>query len=48
MLEDAATQAGEYVAKNAPDIVSETLVPKFINGFERGRKSSSADDGDED
>ena len=44
MLEDAATHAGEYVAKNAPEIVSETLVPKFIRGFERGRKSSSDDD----
>lgn len=49
MLEDAATSAGEYVARNAPDVVTEKLVPQFIRGFERGRKqdksgSSSGDD----
>ena len=49
MLEDAATSAGEYVARSAPDVVTETLVPQFIRGFERGRQedktgSSSEDD----
>ncbi|HYY03356.1 MAG TPA: hypothetical protein VE736_05665 [Gaiellaceae bacterium] len=47
MLEDAATSAGEYVARNAPDVVTEKLVPQFIRGFERGRKDSSGG-GDED
>jgi hypothetical protein len=51
MLEDAATSAGEYVARNAPDVVSEKLVPQFIRGFERGRqqdKSRSSGDSDEE
>ena len=52
MLEDAATSAGEYVAQNAPDIVTDTLVPQFIRGFERGRKqdesSSSGKNDDEE
>ena len=47
MLEDAATNAGEYVARNAPDVVTDKLVPQFIRGFERGRKDSSGGgDGD--
>ena len=41
MLEDAAGQAGEYLAKNGPDIVRESIVPRFIRGFERASKSSS-------
>lgn len=48
MLEDAATHAGEYVARNAPDIVSETIVPQFIRGFERAHKKSGGDSDDED
>jgi len=44
MLEDAAGQAGEYLAKNAPDIVRENIVPRFIRGFERASKSSSDDE----
>ena len=51
MLADAATHAGEYVAKNAPDVVTETIMPKFIRGFERARKEASTDDengGDEE
>ena len=44
MLEEAASSAGEFVARNAPDIVSETIVPEFIRGFERGRKSSDDDE----
>ena len=39
MLENAATSAGEYLARNAPDVVRDTIVPKFIDGFERGRGS---------
>ena len=54
MLEDAATSAGEYVGQNAPDLVTDTLVPQFIRGFERGQKndksssSSSSDENDEE
>jgi hypothetical protein len=48
MLADAATHAGEYVGKNAPDVVTETIVPKFIRGFERARKESQADDANGD
>jgi hypothetical protein len=44
MLSDAAGNAGEYVAKNAPDIVTDTIVPQFIRGFERARKDDSGDD----
>ena len=44
MLEDAAGHAGEYIARNAPDVISETIVPEFIRGFQRGSKSSSDDD----
>jgi hypothetical protein len=39
MLEDAASSAGEYLAQNGPEIVRETVVPRFIDGFERGRGS---------
>jgi hypothetical protein len=47
MLEDAASSAGEYIARSGPELVTETIVPQFIQGFERGRKSSSSnDDGD--
>jgi len=41
MLENAATSAGEYVARSGPDLVRETLVPRFIDGFERGRDSEN-------
>jgi len=46
MIESAATSAGEYLARNAPDVVRETIVPKFIDGFERGRDSDDNDDED--
>jgi hypothetical protein len=39
MLEDAATHAGEYVARNAPEVVSQTIVPQFIRGFQRARSA---------
>ncbi len=38
VAEDAAAAAGEFVARSAPDVVSERLLPRFISGFERGRK----------
>ena len=39
MLENAAGSAGEYLARSGPDLVRETIVPRFIDGFERGRGS---------
>jgi len=43
--EEAAGAAGEWVAKNGPDFLADTIVPRFIRGFERARKP--ADDGAE-
>jgi hypothetical protein len=43
MLGNAAVQAGEYVGRSAPELVRETIVPQFIRGFERARKSSDDD-----
>ena len=43
MIEDAAGQAGEFLAQNGPELVTETIIPRFIEGFERGRKSGSED-----
>jgi hypothetical protein len=40
MIEDAATHAGEYVARHSPDLVRDSIVPRFIRGFERARGSS--------
>jgi hypothetical protein len=42
--EEAAGAAGEWVARNGPELVSDTLVPRFIRGFERAQKSSSGSD----
>jgi len=39
MVGDASTHAGEYVGRHAPEIVRDTIVPQFIRGFERARKS---------
>ena len=41
MIEDAAGHAGEYLARSGPEIVRDTIVPRFIDGFERARDSSS-------
>jgi hypothetical protein len=38
--EDAAGAAGEWVGRNGPDYVRETIVPRFISGFESARESS--------
>lgn len=38
--EEAAGAAGEWVGSNAPDVVVETILPRFITGFERGRSQS--------
>jgi hypothetical protein len=45
VAEDAASAVGEYVARSAPDIVRERIVPRFISGFERVH-SRATDDGD--
>jgi hypothetical protein len=41
--ESGASSAGAYIAKDAPDFLAETLVPKFIEGFNeaRGQRSES-------
>jgi hypothetical protein len=41
--ESGASSAGAYIAKDGPDFLSETLVPKFIEGFNeaRGQRSES-------
>jgi hypothetical protein len=38
--EEAAGAAGDWVGRNAPDVVVETIVPRFIKGFERARSQS--------
>ena len=42
--ENGATSAGAYVATQGPEILTERLLPKFIDAFneERGKSSSSA------
>lgn len=41
--ESGASSAGAYLAKDGPDFLAETLVPKFIEGFNeaRGQRSES-------
>ena len=43
MIEDASENAGTYVAQNAPDIVRDSVIPRFIRGFQKGQKSSEDD-----
>jgi hypothetical protein len=45
LAENAATSAGEFLAQSGPELVRETLVPRFIEGFERGRDAGSSEDG---
>jgi hypothetical protein len=47
MLGNAAVQAGEYVARNSPELVRDTIVPQFIRGFQSARKNADDDDADE-
>ena len=44
LAENAATSAGEFLAQSGPELVRETLVPRFIEGFERGRDAGSSED----
>jgi hypothetical protein len=46
--EEAAGAAGEWVARSTPEIVSETLVPRFIRGFEKARAASDDDAGEDE
>ena len=39
MIEEAASHAGEYLAHSTPELIRETIVPKFIDGFEHARRS---------
>jgi hypothetical protein len=43
--ESGARSAGAYVAKDTPDFLSDTLVPKFIEGFveAKGKKVTGSD-----
>jgi hypothetical protein len=38
--EDAARAAGEYLGRSGPDVVRETIVPSFIEGFQQAQKSN--------
>lgn len=38
--EEAAGAAGDWVGRNGPDIVVDTIVPRFITSFERARSKS--------
>lgn len=41
LAENAATSAGEFLAQSGPELVRETLVPRFIAGFESARDADS-------
>ena len=34
LAEEAADAAGKWVAENAPDVVREQIVPRFIESFQ--------------
>jgi hypothetical protein len=42
MAERAATAAGGYVAKEAPEFVSERLIPRFIEAFNKAKSNDSS------
>jgi hypothetical protein len=41
IAENGARSAGAYVAKEGPEFLSESLVPKFIDGFNEGHEQRS-------
>jgi hypothetical protein len=47
VIEDAATRAGALVAERAPEVVRDVVVPRFVAGFERARRSKRDDESDE-
>ena len=44
--EDAAGAAGEWVGREGPELLRETIVPRFVRGFEKSRRSASGDSDD--
>jgi hypothetical protein len=40
--EEAAGAAGSWVGRNGPDYIVETIVPRFIDGFESARSSDQS------
>jgi hypothetical protein len=44
VAEEAAATAGAYIARSGPEVIRERLLPRFISGFERGRKRGGAGD----
>jgi hypothetical protein len=44
LAENAATSAGEFLAQSGPELVRETLVPRFIDGFQSARDADSSED----
>jgi hypothetical protein len=39
--EDAAGAAGEYLARNGPEVLRERIVPRFVDSFNNAREGSS-------
>jgi hypothetical protein len=44
--EDAAGAAGEWVGREGPELLRETIVPRFVRGFEQSRGSARDDSGE--
>jgi hypothetical protein len=40
IAEDAAAAAGEFLAQNAPDVIRERIVPRFIESFNQASGGS--------
>ncbi|HYZ20316.1 MAG TPA: hypothetical protein VE615_12275 [Gaiellaceae bacterium] len=39
--EDAAGAAGEYLARNGPEVLRDRIVPRFVDSFNNAREGSS-------
>jgi hypothetical protein len=48
MIGEGAAAAGRYVAENAPDVVRETILPRFLHGFHEAREQREAAATDDD
>ena len=44
VVEDAAAKAGAFVAERAPEVVRDVVIPRFIAGFERGKRRADKSD----